>query len=93
MVQLHGDLDVRSAAATGRRLVRLIHTGPGVLEVDLADVPHLSPTGCAALFTALRAARAHGTRLVLTHPNEQVRVMLRQIGLTRALAGGKDSTE
>ncbi|WP_405537477.1 STAS domain-containing protein [Streptomyces sp. NBC_00075] len=95
VVRLHGDLDVRSAAATGRRLGRLIDSGPEVLEVDLTDVPHLSPDGCAALFTALRAARARGARLVLTHANEQVRGILWQTGLTRALAEGEgnDSTE
>jgi anti-anti-sigma factor len=86
VVRLRGDLDFRSATSTGRRLHRLISAGPEVLEVDLTEVDHLSPEGCAALFTALWAARKRGTRLIITHPNDQVRSAMRKIGLTRALA-------
>lgn len=86
VVRLHGDLDAGNADATGRRLVRLVDAGPEVLEVDLADVKHLSPDGCAALFMALRAARAHGTRLVITHADERARSVMHQIGLSRALS-------
>ncbi|WP_162467093.1 STAS domain-containing protein [Streptomyces cavernae] len=93
VVRLQGDLDVRSAAATGRRLVELINTGPDVLEVDLAEVPHVSPDGCAALFKALRAARARGTRLIITHPNDRAQAVMRQIGLTRALTHRDAGTE
>ncbi|MFI6012599.1 STAS domain-containing protein [Streptomyces sp. NPDC051243] len=92
VVRLHGDLDARNAEATGRRLVRFVDAGPQVLEIDLANVRYLSPDGCAALFTALRAARARGTRLVLTHANERVRAVLQQIGLLRALSEGGRST-
>ncbi|WP_217212898.1 STAS domain-containing protein [Streptomyces sp. AC550_RSS872] len=88
VVRLHGALDGRSAEATGRRLVRLANAGPEVLEVDLADVKYLSPDGCAALFLALRAARAHGTRLTITHADERARSVLLQIGLSRALSAG-----
>jgi anti-anti-sigma factor len=91
-VRLHGDLDARSAEATGRRLVQLVDEGPEVLEIDLADVGHLSPDGCAALFATLRAARARGTRLVLTHANEQAQSVLQRIGLSRALSVGNNST-
>ncbi|MBE1594172.1 MULTISPECIES: STAS domain-containing protein [Streptomyces] len=85
VVRLHGDLDARSSGRTARRLLRLVETGPDVLEVDLAELRHLSPAGCAALFTALRAARARGTRLIITHPSHQARAVMRQIGLTYAL--------
>ncbi|MFK4106460.1 STAS domain-containing protein [Streptomyces sp. NPDC019531] len=84
MVRLRGDLDARNAEATGRRLVRLVDAGTDVLEIDLAGVKHLSPDGCAALFMAFRAARAHGTRLVITHANDRARSVLRRIGITRA---------
>ncbi|WP_425276561.1 STAS domain-containing protein [Streptomyces nigra] len=66
VVRLCGTLDAGKAEATGQRLVRLIKAGPGVLEVDLAGVEYLSPDGCETLFTALHAARAHGTKLIVT---------------------------
>lgn len=78
--------------ATGRRLVRFVDAGPQVLEIDLADVRYLSTDGRAALFTALRAARARGTWLVLTHANDRIRAVLQQIGLLRALSEGGRST-
>ncbi|MFE0255781.1 STAS domain-containing protein [Streptomyces sp. NPDC059010] len=86
VVRLRGELDARNASATGRRLVRLINTGPEVLEVDLAQVKYVSPDGCEALFMALRAARARGTtRLVVTHANDRARLVMYQLGLSRAL--------
>ncbi|MDX3784081.1 STAS domain-containing protein [Streptomyces europaeiscabiei] len=88
MVRLHGDLDARSADATGRRLVRRIDAGSQVLEVDLTHVTHLSPDGCQALFTALRAARARGTRLVVTNADDPARSVLHRIGIFRALSEG-----
>jgi anti-anti-sigma factor len=93
VARLHGDLDSPRAAATGRRLVRLVDTGAEVLEVDLADVPDLSSDGCAALFTALRAAWARGTRMVITTLNRQVQSSLWQIGLLRAFADGEGRSE
>jgi anti-anti-sigma regulatory factor len=66
--------------------VRLIDAGTDVLEVDLAEVRYLSPDGCAALFAALRAARAHSAQPAITHSSEQAQSVLHQIGLTRALA-------
>lgn len=92
VVRLRGDLDARRAARTGRHLLRVIETGPDVLEVDLTELRHLSPVGCAAFFTAVRAARARGTRLIITHPSDQARAVMRQIGLTYALAHGDAGT-
>lgn len=86
VVRLHGELDARSAVTTGGLLARLIDAGPQVLEVDLSEVTYLSPDGCTALFIALRAARARGTRLVVTHADERARAVLHQIGLTRVLS-------
>ncbi|MFF9773572.1 STAS domain-containing protein [Streptomyces sp. NPDC013978] len=85
VVRLRGDLDARSAERTGRHLLRVIETGPDVLEVDLTELRHLSPAGCAAFFAAVRAARARGTRLIITHPSDQAQTAMRQIGLTYAL--------
>ncbi|MDC2952399.1 STAS domain-containing protein [Streptomyces heilongjiangensis] len=93
VVRLHGDLDAHSSGRMARRLLQLVETGPDVLEVDLAELRHLSPAGCAALFTALRAARARGTRLIITHPGHQARAVMRQIGLTYALTHRQAGTE
>jgi anti-anti-sigma factor len=90
VVRLRGDLDARNAEATGRRLVGMVDAGPDILEIDLGGVKYLSPDGCRALLMALRAARAHGTRLVITHANDRARRVLRQIGITRALDTGAD---
>lgn len=92
VVRLRGDLDIRSAGRTGRHLLRVIGTGPDVLEVDLTKLQHLSPDGCMALLIALRAARARGTRLIITHPSAQAQAAMRQIGLTRALTRGDTET-
>ncbi|MEJ8672732.1 STAS domain-containing protein [Streptomyces sp. MS1.AVA.1] len=86
VVRLHGTLDARNAEATGRRLVRHANAGPEVLEVDLAGLKYLSPDGCAALFMAFRAARVHGTRLTITHADEQAQSVMYQIGFSRALS-------
>ncbi|MEU3986613.1 STAS domain-containing protein [Streptomyces sp. NPDC026672] len=86
VIRLRGELDARSARATGLRLVRLIDAGPQVLEIDLGEVTYLSPDGCRALFVALRAARARDTRVVVTHADERARLVLDQIGLARVLA-------
>ncbi|MFD5016206.1 STAS domain-containing protein [Streptomyces chartreusis] len=86
VVRLRGTLDARNAEATGRRLVRLIKAGPGALEVDLAGVEYLSPDGCETLFMALRAARAHGTKLIVTDANTRARAVMHQIGFSRALS-------
>ncbi|MEU1573429.1 STAS domain-containing protein [Streptomyces collinus] len=93
MVRLHDELDARSAGRTARRLLRLIETEPDVLEVDLTELRHLSPAGCAALFTALRAVRTRGTRLIITHPSHQAAAVMRQIGLTYALTHRQAGTE
>lgn len=86
VVRLRGELDARSARATGLRLIRLIEAGQLVLEIDLGEVTYLSPDGCRALFAALRAARAHGTRVVVTHADEHARWILDQLGIARVLA-------
>lgn len=88
VVRLRGALDARTAAATGRSLVKLIDSGPEVLEVDLAEVKYLNRDGCGALFMALRTARRNGTRLVVTHTDDRARSVLQQIGLTRVLPSG-----
>ncbi|MBD9701145.1 STAS domain-containing protein [Streptomyces caniscabiei] len=92
VVRLRGDLDARTVGRTGRHLLRMIEKGPDVLEVDLTELRHLSPVGCAAFFTAVRAARVRGTRLIITHPSDQARTAMRQIGLTYALTRWETGT-
>ncbi|MEV0529874.1 STAS domain-containing protein [Streptomyces sp. NPDC050439] len=85
VVRLRGEIDDRSVTATGRRLLDALSAGPEVLEVDLTQVTYLSPAGTAPLFTALRAARSRGSRLVITHAGGRVEATLREVGLYRAL--------
>ncbi|MFG2956481.1 STAS domain-containing protein [Streptomyces sp. NPDC048291] len=93
VVRLHGELDARSARATGLRPIRSTDRGPQVVEIDLGKVTYLSPDGCGALFATLRAARARNTRVVVTHADERARSVLDQAGIARVPAAqpGSDS--
>jgi anti-anti-sigma regulatory factor len=50
---------------------------------DLGKVTSLSSDGAGMILMALRAARAHGTRVIATHVGPQPRATLEQLGLLR----------
>ncbi|MGW5398069.1 STAS domain-containing protein [Streptomyces sp. NPDC003952] len=82
-----GSIDGRNSRLIGARLQRAPRPRTVVFELDLRNVTHLSPDGAMAFFTALKAARQRGIRLVITHAGDQPLRTLRQVGFLRALSG------
>ncbi|WP_327354511.1 STAS domain-containing protein [Streptomyces sp. NBC_01304] len=93
VVRLGGDIDKGNAEGTAQHLLAALSVHPDVLEADLRDVRHLSADGCLAFFTVLRTLRSTPTRLIVTHAGPQVRAMLFQVGLVRALRGAHNLSE
>ncbi|MEV6047648.1 STAS domain-containing protein [Streptomyces xanthochromogenes] len=85
VVRLHGEIDASTVEVVTRGLRQELRPGVAVLELDLTDVQHLSADGTAAFFRAVKASRASGTRLVITHPAPSVQRALSQVGLDRLL--------
>ncbi|TFV33242.1 anti-sigma factor antagonist [Streptomyces sp. T1317-0309] len=67
VVRLSGEITSATVKRVRKRLQDGQQSQPTILEIDLGDVTHLSSGGAGALFTALRLARAHGTRMIITH--------------------------
>lgn len=77
------DITTGNAERIGKNLEDLLGSGPTHLEIDLRKVTYLSGDGGAVFVMALRAARAHGTRVIATHVGPQARGSLKQLGLLR----------
>ncbi|MEU6148100.1 STAS domain-containing protein [Streptomyces sp. NPDC047081] len=86
VVRLSGDITSANAGRIGGNLQAALHSHPAVLEIDLGEVSHVSGDGAVVFFTALREARARGTRLIVTHARGRALGSLRQLGLARVLA-------
>ncbi|MEU9191613.1 STAS domain-containing protein [Streptomyces hundungensis] len=89
-MRLTGEVDAVRVAAVSRRLRRRLRPGVVVLEVDLSGVRWVSADGTAAFFDVWKAARANGTRLVITNPSSEVWHVLDQVGLIRLLGSPGD---
>ncbi|CAL9660871.1 hypothetical protein SUDANB105_07005 [Streptomyces sp. enrichment culture] len=74
-----------NAERIGRQLQKATESRAQVLEIDLADVTHVSSAGGTAFVMMLRVARAHDTRVIATHVGSQPLGALRQPGLERTL--------
>ncbi|MFF4500408.1 STAS domain-containing protein [Streptomyces sp. NPDC001401] len=85
VVRLTGEITSKNAGRIGRRLQDVLGTRPTVLEIDLGRVTYLSRDGGAAFFMALRAAREHSTRVIITHVRSQARRTLHELGLERVV--------
>ncbi|MGQ4480129.1 STAS domain-containing protein [Streptomyces sp. SAS_276] len=72
-IRLSEDITFKNAQAVGTSLWEALRAPPRVLEVDLDRVTYLSSDGGAVFFVALLAARPHGTRVIVTHADAQVR--------------------
>ncbi|HET6358138.1 STAS domain-containing protein [Streptomyces sp.] len=94
VVHLRGEINVRTAERTAWLLVEALRTEPAVLEVDMAQVTHLSAAGTMAFFAAVKNARASGARLIVTHARPHVRRVLYRLGLVRVLTvPGEDDSD
>ncbi|MEV6542497.1 STAS domain-containing protein [Streptomyces sp. NPDC051665] len=91
VVHLSGEITTHNEKEIGERLREALDTRPGVLEVDLSRVTHLSNDGGAAFFRALRSPRPHGTLVTVTHASSRARTTLTQLGLDRLIDIRSDS--
>ncbi|MCX5051989.1 STAS domain-containing protein [Streptomyces sp. NBC_00201] len=85
VVRLSGEITSANAGRIGRQLQQALHSQAAVLEIDLAEVTYLSGDGAAAVFTALREAKAGGTKVIVTHVRRQAVGVLEQLGLARVV--------
>lgn len=85
VVGLSGEITSANAGRIGGKLQDVLRSRPTVLEIDLGEVTYLSADGAAAFFMGLKEARAHGTRMIVTHVPSQALGALRQLGLARVL--------
>ncbi|MEU8867459.1 STAS domain-containing protein [Streptomyces umbrinus] len=83
VVHLSGEIISGNARRLGTDLAELLRSGIALLVIDLGKVTYLSSDGAGMIFMALRAARAHGTRVIATHVGPQPRATLEQLGLLR----------
>jgi anti-sigma B factor antagonist len=67
VLELHGDLDLRSAPQLRGRLAHALQREVDVI-VDLSDVDFIDSTGLAALLNALRRMTRAGRSLTLIAP-------------------------
>ncbi|MFD7408977.1 STAS domain-containing protein [Streptomyces sp. NPDC059866] len=94
VVRLSGEITSENAARIGAQLQDVLRSHPDVLELDLRRLSHLSSDGGTAFFMTVRAARAHSTRVIVTHTGHQSRGVLHQLGLGRVLeVYGEDGSE
>ncbi|WP_405905277.1 MULTISPECIES: STAS domain-containing protein [unclassified Streptomyces] len=84
VVRLSGEITSTNAERIGKNLEEILRSQPGVLEIDLGGVTYLHGDGGTVFFMALRAARAHGTWVMVTHVGRQPLGTLNQLGLGRA---------
>jgi len=85
VVRLAGALDAAAAPALRERLIGLLHSGLGLLVLDLSRVSSCDSAGLAVLIGAERRARVLGTAMCLAAPSIPVAKLLHLTGLDRNL--------
>lgn len=85
VVRLSGEITSANVGHIGGSLQAVLRSRPAVLEIDLGEVSYVSGDGVVVFFTALREARARGTRMIVTHVRGRTLDALRQLGLARVL--------
>ncbi len=83
ILRLHGRLDLRTSAETGRWLTIAVDGGFYRLVVDLAGVEGVDSSGLVALVGGLRAARQAGGDLRLVRLSDEAGALLAWTGLDR----------
>lgn len=81
VVSVQGEIDLATVADLEDALCEVCLTADGRVEVDLAGVTHLSCRGMAALASTRDGLAARGIDLVLRHPEQTIRRILRLVGL------------
>ncbi|MFC8513961.1 STAS domain-containing protein [Streptomyces sp. NPDC057257] len=85
VVRLSGEITSTNVGRIGASLQTALRSRPAVLEIDLGEVSYISGDGAVVFFTALREARARGTRMIVTNVRGRALDALRQLGLARVL--------
>src|SRR5579872_714768 len=83
-VRLSGALDIEGAPALRERLIDVLHRRPGLLVLDLSQVPSCDASGLAVLIGTQRRARLLGIMMRLAAPSLPVTRLLRSTGLDRS---------
>ncbi|GAA0672182.1 hypothetical protein GCM10010193_25700 [Kitasatospora atroaurantiaca] len=83
LVRLRGTIDTANADQVAHRLRAALRSAPARIEIDLARVPHITPSGSTALLALTRTARETGSEIVIRNAAPQPRAALRAVGLDR----------
>lgn len=73
VVDLAGEVDMRSTPQLHERLVKICERQPPNLIINLAQVGYLDSSGLGTLVEALRRVRGYGGKLALCGVQQQVR--------------------
>lgn len=84
-ISLAGRLDSRTIPEVRTALHRAVDEGSGDLVVDVAGLEVWDAGGLGMLVAAQHRAGARGRRLVLRHPTERLRRLVRLTRLQRVL--------
>jgi anti-anti-sigma factor len=85
VVDIRGEVDVRSTERLRQTLVDTAGLRPHRIVVDLLHVTFIDSTGVGALMAGRYAARTTGIAYTVRHPSAFVANQMRQIGLYDAL--------
>jgi len=91
VVSLAGDLDHAALPPVRASLLGAVHTDPGSLVVDLADLRFIDSSGLGLLVEIRRHALDRGVPVALRAPSPSVRALLEMTGALPGLfpeAGG-----
>ena len=86
VVKLSGGLDLAAAPALREQLIDVLHSGPGLLILDLSRVLSCDPAGLAVLIGTQRRAKLLGIAICLLAPSPAVTRVLRSTGLDRSFS-------
>jgi anti-sigma B factor antagonist len=81
VVQVHGDIDLASAARLRDQLTELLHRHTPHLVIDLSEITFCDAGGLTALLATARRAELLGGELVLASPTPHLQKLLRLTGL------------
>ncbi len=85
VVEVGGDVDLKTAPELEHELVRAAESGAGLVLVDLTDCTFIDSSALNALVHGKAAADAAEARLVVVCPSENLIRVLRIAGLDRML--------
>jgi anti-sigma B factor antagonist len=73
IVDVQGDIDLRSSPALQEKLGGILNKDPDRVVVNLADVPYMDSSGVASLVKVLSRVKKQSIPLVLVEMSERVR--------------------